>query len=1250
MRKLISRVKDFDETGQFLVDKLPLKDRRPSEPGRAMLFDGILTQGQFPDIVLAGDFTISFYARIAPFIFFNSVVLGNFSAGFQNISFDASGNSFHIQYDAAGTPWTIPFPVGFNPANAWNAYTIIRSGNDTSFYINGVLLATDDGTNTGVGNFTFNRIGVDLIFNLYNGNLFDLRIYDGAVFSEKDIQYQLLNPTSIELHRRELIRHWKMDEESGWEMFDSSPNKDHALIVENQPVFDNVRHVGADVPFSYSNEKGYGLDFKFVESTFGAGRAAEEVIGGDVSVWGGGLNTMSVAFDFELTNASALGPTAYIISHGGPTLGFNVHKINNDLIVDGQWGSMTAVNFFPGFGKHRIAIMITDGSQKLFIDGVQIVTTTFAVTDIAQSSQHGAAVGPGYAGKIGNFKIWNNVELNDQALTTLSAGGNILLTPDLDVPFKTDVVPIWDGDDRFDVLDKPAVYRGDAQKNVKLTSSNCVTFDGVNDRYDFGQSVPLNGNNWVMHFRARLDSITGWTAFNNRAGGALGTIPGLSIGIFGAATDFGGIFLDDGLGNFVNFTNIPANLINSNTWYSFDIVWNTTFGVVFLYIDGQLRGINGNTALIGADFTGLNNLGFGSLPGGGGDVFDGQLCDLRVYIDNTGTAFDQEDINAIQSNKHPDHGTLFTWIPAAEGGGIFMWDVSGNDRHVGVLGGITANLWANTQDVFHYNMTKGFNDTFITDPALDGEIDTQLIPANNWARIELDVCFRTPPPGGGAFIIGSLTGGFTNMLIVGTGGIPNLTLAVGNGPFPVSAVTPVPNVHYTIRVNLDIPNNTASMELSTDGGPFVVIIPTFTFVGTPVGAFTTHFGGANFGGVDNCGWDMHVWNWRIWDDQNNLIQSLDCREGTGNVINDSSGNGNNGVTTLAADVDKWQHLGIMVDDVEDSARALVLHPSYPAGVNAAETQLDLRGGVLAPWWARLNSDTGAYFGGIRAIRLPIGWDLNQEKLSFNGKIISYGFIGIQPVLAQIGGAIILGVGAAGEVVTQIDGTTYSSAPIMQVGVTYDVNIIITPTTCKIYVNSDLVLDVTLLLPPLSGTDFELGFYTAGGIGWNGSLKNAVFDRNDVNVAIYPFCTKTGFLDISCNLNHVPINFGDAFPIPYLVPSNYSYQTPLNGAPTFSTFAETPFFDRIVDPETGTEVCYYMYEFACYESPRGDVLNINNNKVGNANQGVIIATEAGVSSYARRTPQPAQTNPGLDQMMRRLQNRFFPDERVDDNNV
>ncbi|RMG99164.1 MAG: LamG domain-containing protein [Chloroflexi bacterium] len=93
----------------------------------------------------------------------------------------------------------------------------------------------------------------------------------------------------------------------------------------------------------------------------------------------------------------------------------------------------------------------------------------------------------------------------------------------------------------------------------------------------------------------------------------------------------------------------------------------------------------------------------------GSRYLNAQICDVRFY-NRTLTADEVQYIYSIgAAGIDPGNANLVAHYPLAEGASSTLYDVSGNNLHATLYNISEASFWANTQDVFHYNIDKGFS-------------------------------------------------------------------------------------------------------------------------------------------------------------------------------------------------------------------------------------------------------------------------------------------------------------------------------------------------------------------------------------------------------------------------------------------------------------------------------------------------------------------------------------------------------------
>lgn len=259
---------------------------------------------------------------------------------------------------------------------------------------------------------------------------------------------------------------------------------------------------------------------------------------------------------------------------------------------------------------------------------------------------------------------WNGITWTGGTQTAIKAP--ILLDSDLD----------------SDVFGRALTYSGIAPKNGELVESHCVTLDGVDDNVVSTNNIGIAGSqNRTISFWAKVGNngtevLFDWgvaTSDNQFQLSYISSSSELKIGVVGA--------------------NKVWNYTATDTWEHFLIVLNgTTCADLEAYVDGVAltqKDLNDTTIdtsdsqlYIGSTITGTNE-------------FAGSIVDFRVFD------------SALTPSTYGS-ATPVLHYPLAEGAGLTAFDKSGNGNH-GAITGTEAQIWANTQDVYHANVIDGFD-------------------------------------------------------------------------------------------------------------------------------------------------------------------------------------------------------------------------------------------------------------------------------------------------------------------------------------------------------------------------------------------------------------------------------------------------------------------------------------------------------------------------------------------------------------
>lgn len=204
-------------------------------------------------------------------------------------------------------------------------------------------------------------------------------------------------------------------------------------------------------------------------------------------------------------------------------------------------------------------------------------------------------------------------------------------------------------------------YTGRAKYNADLVESSCITLDGVDDFVDIGNE---GSSIKSISFWVKIDSDSTTYYVLDLNGTDYITIVSGTVTVNGFAAATTTIYVNDAVSSSIpDTTDFHHVAISSDTGFT------------------------------------ASDMDIGRLEGTG--FFAGQLADIRTYTaeitaGNVSTIYGGDTL-----------GTEVILLPCAEGNGSTLYDVSGNDNHGTITG---ASLSSNTQDVFHWNIRKGFEE------------------------------------------------------------------------------------------------------------------------------------------------------------------------------------------------------------------------------------------------------------------------------------------------------------------------------------------------------------------------------------------------------------------------------------------------------------------------------------------------------------------------------------------------------------
>lgn len=232
-------------------------------------------------------------------------------------------------------------------------------------------------------------------------------------------------------------------------------------------------------------------------------------------------------------------------------------------------------------------------------------------------------------------------------------------------------------------------YTGKAPMDVPLEGSNCLTGDGTDDCVNSSTTVtayPYSMCAWVI-----TSTSTGVVTF---------------LGDSSVDNNYSRMYLSSGKISALSRSGIPQTEAISTTSVDDGIPHH----VAAVYASATSRKIYVDGVLENTDTTSITPTGidvFEAFRSGDstpalyftGQIFDARLYDVELTDDQVTSIFETGD-TSVAADTH--------W-PFAEDAGITAYDVSGNDNHGTLTNFTLAAAWGTTQDVYHYNITKGFS-------------------------------------------------------------------------------------------------------------------------------------------------------------------------------------------------------------------------------------------------------------------------------------------------------------------------------------------------------------------------------------------------------------------------------------------------------------------------------------------------------------------------------------------------------------
>lgn len=245
-------------------------------------------------------------------------------------------------------------------------------------------------------------------------------------------------------------------------------------------------------------------------------------------------------------------------------------------------------------------------------------------------------------------------------------------------------IPRDESDTGNDVLGNPLDYVGEAPANASLVNSNCGTFDGTNDYVN----TNLNPDYSDVRLRYRAQYKTSSTSVVLSQGGFSVAIGGWLINVNG------NVAKKLTTGN--SAVAVSNESLGDGEWHEVDIEFT---------VNNDSNPATIHSAFVdGVDIT----ANYTESPGAGSWNYD-TTTDLVISGRDGGSEGPYFDGNIAYVNLYnvTADEDVFSYV-FSEGGGITIYDITGNGNH-GIANNITeSSFWGTLQNVHHHNILNGY--------------------------------------------------------------------------------------------------------------------------------------------------------------------------------------------------------------------------------------------------------------------------------------------------------------------------------------------------------------------------------------------------------------------------------------------------------------------------------------------------------------------------------------------------------------
>lgn len=576
--------------------------------------------------------------------------------------------------------------LGTIPIGAWTHVVGTYDGTTMRIYINGSLSYSSDVEGGGItADSNVLRIGAQTASGMlpFEGKVSDVQIFESVLTDSEVFQLYALGCNALPGKQRG--GWWKLDEQHPTLAYDSSGNGYHGTITSANATVGNFFYEGADVPHSYPNDKGYGVEKNLLPYSENFADAAwiktNCTIGSNVIANPRNGAITGDALIPVTGSASSAIKRAPVAPGTGSTITYSGYLKKGGL---GDWVEVTGENINGASARAWVNLaLLTKGTvsgwASLNVQDVGGGWCRFDVTGTLSSSGTNVYVSPrsgnGSTGAITGdgstpYLYVDALQVEVGSIATVyesreAAGFDGLAST---------LIPRNESDKTKSVTGRTLTYTGRCPRNAQLVQSNCYTsanpayidcgtlsgtFHEFSCRFYVASAITSATSGTSLIQLSTVDNL-GCIMFGNWTGGLTGEV--ISMGEPGAARRTG----------VLNIT-IPAG------WHTLRVYWDGT------QYQFDLDGVKQLSVTESTHVTliTLSNPRIGVRDTG--QVFNGQLCDVKIKTDAT---------------------TTIRHYPMAEGAGDKIHDVA-NGQHATLISANLVTCWANKQSVCHYNTLNG---------------------------------------------------------------------------------------------------------------------------------------------------------------------------------------------------------------------------------------------------------------------------------------------------------------------------------------------------------------------------------------------------------------------------------------------------------------------------------------------------------------------------------------------------------------